>query len=335
MVKLGIVGTGMMAGIIAESCSEAGVKLHSILSRSAASSKKFCLKFGISRNKGFTLREDFFSDDELDVVYIATPTSEKENLLKLCLEFNKHALIEKPFPSTESMKTLLDKASSRHLVWIDATHYIHTLWYKKLDDLLNEYVGSVNKIHASFSWPDKNIGQIKYDPMLEPYGVAGDLGWYPLRIISKFIPCGNINKIHSLLLRDGNNVIVDMSAIGNTDTGIVFMANASYTDFVVQQKCEISGSKGRLIINDFVMPYSGSFVYGTLLQDMRVQVEWGMKPLIDKKEIIINIREKQHISMLKYLAEFIDNPEHPQLKLLQSECMRTMEFIRAIENSHF
>ncbi|EAS3780405.1 Gfo/Idh/MocA family oxidoreductase [Salmonella enterica subsp. diarizonae] len=334
MVRLGIIGTGMMACIIAESCSEAGIKLHSVLSRTTASSEKFCFKYGIAHDRGFTCSKDFFSDDELDVVYIATPTSEKEKLLSLCIEFNKHALIEKPFPSTLSMQALLDKANSRHLVWVDAAHYIHTLWYKMLDDLLNEYVGIVNKIRASFSWPDKNTGQLKFDPVLEPYGVAGDLGWYPLRIISKFIPCRSINRIHTILLRDDNNSNVDMSAIGHTDTGIVFMASASYTDFVVQQKFEISGSKGRLIINDFVMPYSGSFVYGTLQPDMRVHVERGMKPLIDKKEIVINILEKQHITMLKHLSEFINNPDTPQLKQLQSECINTMDLLRLIEDSH-
>ncbi|MBU4684517.1 Gfo/Idh/MocA family oxidoreductase [Cedecea davisae] len=331
MVRLGIIGTGMMAGIIAESCSVAGIRLHSVLSRTDESSEKFALKYGIKPDRRFSKYEDFFCDSDLDAVYIATPTSEKEKLLRQCIEFGKHVLIEKPFPTTHSMQDLLINAVSRNLIWIDAAHYIHAQWYRQFDELLDKHVGIVNKINTSFFWPDQNSGQIKFNPMLEPYGVAGDLGWYPLRLISKFITSGSIKQIRSILLRDKEDAIVDMNIIGHTDTGTTFTASASYIASSVQQRLEISGSKGRLIIDDFVMPYSGSFVYGTLKPDMRIRVEWGMKPLIDNEELRINISEKQHISMLKAFARFIDNPEDPYIKQLQAECMNTMKLIRLIE----
>lgn len=332
MVRLGIVGTGMMAGIIANSCSDAGVILHSVLSRTNASSEKFGLRHGVSPERRFSSYEQFFSDTELDVVYIATPTSEKEKLLRLCLQSNKHALIEKPFPSTSSMHDLLMNAEFRHLVWLDAAHYIHAPWYRKLDELIDEHVGVVNRIQASFLWPDQNTEQIKFDHTLEPYGVAGDLGWYPLRIISKFISPASISRMKSILLRGENDVITDMHVIGHTDTGTIFTASASYSGSVVQQRFEISGTKGRLIIDDFVMPYSGSFVYGTLKPDMRVHTEWGMIPLVNKKETVISMPEKQHISMLRNVAAFIESPHSPHLRMLQAECLNTLKLMRFTED---
>ncbi|MFB6328563.1 Gfo/Idh/MocA family protein [Pantoea deleyi] len=330
MVRLGIIGTGMMADIIAQCCVQAGIKLHSVLSRSDTSAREFCRKHRIPEDKAYSSRESFFSDTSLDAVYIATPTSEKESLFNLCIQYKKHSLIEKPLPFTLSMNLLLQEARKNGIVWLDAAHYIHTAWYRRIDELLTEYVGRVNRIQASFFWPDKNSGQIKFNPSLEPYGVMGDLGWYPLRLISKFVHSKHLRSLCSLLSRDDNRAIVSMDITGLTDNGIIFAGQASYRDAVVQQRCEISGDKGRITIHDFVMPYSGSFVYGTLLPCLEVEIESGMKPLLDKKTQVFEIEEKQHISMLKNLTQFIHNPQSVDLATLQGECIETMKLMQTI-----
>jgi len=333
MVRLGIIGTGMMADIIAQSCEKAGIKLHSVLSRRHSLATEFSRKYLIPENKAYSTEEDFFSDSSLDAVYIATPTSEKERLFGLCIQYKKHALIEKPLPCTVSMHSLLHEARKSGIVWLDAAHFIHTVWYRKLDELLTEHVGKVNRVQASFFWPDINTGQIKFDPTLEPQGVMGDLGWYPLRLISRFVTSEHLQSLRTLLSRDDNRAIVSMDVTGHTDSGIIFAGHASYRDAVVQQKCEITGHKGRMTIHDFVMPYSGSFVYGTLLPFLEVEIESGMKPLLDKKTQEFKIDEKQHISMLKSLNHFIHEPESAELTSLQNECIETMKLIQAIEEN--
>lgn len=60
MVRLGIIGTGMMACIIAESCSEAGIKLHSVLSRTAASSENSVSNTALLMTEDLLVAKIFF-----------------------------------------------------------------------------------------------------------------------------------------------------------------------------------------------------------------------------------------------------------------------------------
>ncbi|MDC9581485.1 Gfo/Idh/MocA family oxidoreductase [Xenorhabdus sp. PR6a] len=324
MINLGIIGTGMMAGIIADSCRSVDINVLAVLSRNILAAHDFCAKHDIPEKKGMINEELFFSDHNLDAVYIATPTSEKERFLRYCLQYNKHALIEKPLPNTASIFELLQEADNKGLVWLDAAHFIHTTWYEMLDSLIMENIGIIDRVEASFFWPDQNKGQIKFNPLLEPDGAMGDLGWYPLRLISKFIPFESITHSSSILLHDNDNAIVEMNVSGHTEDNITFIGVASYRGSVVKQRCEISGTLGRLILNDFVMPYCGSFVYGNLLPSMCIEVEHGMKPLLDREIINISFPERQHVTMLRNFSRFIHSSDSEILKSLQIECRRTM-----------
>ncbi|MFD3249196.1 Gfo/Idh/MocA family protein [Rahnella aquatilis] len=334
MLNLGIIGTGMMAGVICESCRSADINVISVLSRNISTAYEFCNKHGIGEKNGFINAELFFSEQTLDAVYIATPTSEKEQFLRYCLKYNKHALIEKPLPNTLSMFELLQEADTKGLVWLDAAHFIHTSWYKMLDALIIDKVGIVDRVEASFIWPDMNKEHIKFNPLLEPDGVMGDLGWYPLRLISKFVAIERVKQKSFITLLDDRAAIIEMHVSGYTDDDIAFSGTASYRGSVVRQQFEISGNLGRLIINDFVMPYCGSFVYGNLLPDMSIKIEHGMKPLLDSESIKISLPERQHITMLRDFSNYIHKLDVGTLKTLQFECRRTMLLSKLIrENS--
>ncbi|MDX7987331.1 hypothetical protein FE392_08300 [Xenorhabdus sp. 12] len=81
------------------------------------------------------------------------------------------------------------------------------------------------------------------------------------------------------------------------------------------------------------MPYCGSFVYGNLSPDMCLEIEHGMKPLVDRESIKLSLPERQHATMLRNFSRFIHSPDSETLKSLQTECKRTMRlsgFVKAL-----
>ncbi|MBS0579215.1 MAG: Gfo/Idh/MocA family oxidoreductase [Proteobacteria bacterium] len=87
-----------MAGTIAaelRGLGGAGAELHAVGSRSRAAAAAFAQRFGIGRTHGSYA--DLARDDEVDVVYIATPPAlHAENALA-CIARGKGVLCEKPF----------------------------------------------------------------------------------------------------------------------------------------------------------------------------------------------------------------------------------------------
>ncbi|PQQ37347.1 hypothetical protein C6H68_13280 [Photorhabdus luminescens] len=92
----------------------------------------------------------FFEDPRLDAVYIATPSSTKEFYMRLCLEYKKHILVEKPLPSSVFLSEFLELSEERNIIWMDATHFVHNELYNSLPQLINEHVGKIVRIDSSF-----------------------------------------------------------------------------------------------------------------------------------------------------------------------------------------
>lgn len=333
MLNLGIVGTGLMAGVIAEACQSADIKVHSVLSRSQANIQAFCGRHSLSSERGYTDTNQFFADEELDAVYIATPTSTKTALLRQCLAHGKHALIEKPFPDSDTFLSLLSEADNLNLVWLDAAHFIHNPSHHDLRQEIVVHVGEINRISASFIWPDSDKGQIKFDPVLEPDGALGDLGWYPLRMISEFVESRNIRHCSSFLLENKRHTIIEANISGLTQDNITFTATASYRGSVCSQACTISGSQGELHFDDFVMPYCGSFVYGTMLPTMNLRASRGLKPLIDNQVKTYEFQELQHVSMLNNFSKYVTGADMIRLHTHQKACRNTLNILKQMKIS--
>lgn len=331
MLNLGIVGTGLMAGVIAEACQSANIKVHAVLSRSQSKAQVFCERFNLPTECVYTDIDRFFADKNLDAVYIATPTSSKTALLKQCLMHRKHALIEKPFPDSDIFLSLLKEADSLNLVWLDAAHFIHNPSHCDLRREIEIHVGEINRISASFIWPDSDKGQIKFDPELEPDGALGDLGWYPLRMISEFIDSQTLSHISALLLENERNTVIEVNFTGLTNNNVVVTATASYRGTVCNQSCTISGSRGQLHFDDFVMPYCGSFVYGTMLPTMNVRISSGLKPLIDNQIETYEFQELQHVTMLRNFTRYVNGVDKNGLISHQKVCINTQDMLKRIK----
>jgi predicted dehydrogenase len=331
MVRLGIIGTGLMAGVISECAHQGGFRITSVLSRTESKALKFCCEHGLATTCVYSDINSFFRNSEVDAVYIATPTSVKEKFLSLCISYGKHVLIEKPLPQSDTFISLLSKARDKGLIWLDATHFIHNDFYKRIDDIIANYVGRISRIEACFHWPDEDKGQIKFDQRLEPDGALGDLGWYPLRLLSTFINPEDDYWVKCYLRQTVSGTITEATTTGLISDAISFSFSCSYNSSVVRQSCLISGERGEIFVPDFIMPYSGSFVYGSRKNDMIINYRSGYLPLLENESLKISFNEPQHISMLKSFSEYILSGQSEALNFNQSVCIRTIHFLRNVK----
>ncbi|MBU2896626.1 Gfo/Idh/MocA family protein [Vibrio hepatarius] len=332
MINIGIIGSGQMGNFIAQCLNSnvsCGFKLRSVLSRSLHSGRKFASDHDIEYSNVHTDIHQFLNDNSLDAVYIASPTAIKNNYLTLSVEKNKHVLIEKPINYDRKLIEAFDIAISKKLVILEASHCLHNKIFSRLTELINRYVGRIEFVDATFNWPSPDEALTKLNPSLEPNGVLGDLGWYLVRTLVEI--CGGDFEHSSQLIKNKNGAIVEHSTIGSNVT-TSFVLNSSYRQSTVRQVLRISGSKGELIINDFIMPYWGSFVYGDVQRYLDIEVRHGMKPTLDGKFERIYFTGEQHINMLNFFSESIKTP-HSFIETMLNKTLTSSKLINDIRKS--
>jgi predicted dehydrogenase len=91
---VGIVGTGMVAGLQAQALAGAeGARLVSVLSRSAERAASFAAQHGC---RGFSEPREFLADPRLQLVSVCTPPGEHLRPALQALAAGRHVLVEKP-----------------------------------------------------------------------------------------------------------------------------------------------------------------------------------------------------------------------------------------------
>ena len=120
----GIVGTGMIAGVIAEAIGKAKkAKLAAVSSRRMENAQNFVAKFpGAAAVEGI---DALLARPDVDAVYIATPTVAKEKIALAAIAAGKHVLVDKPFDGRASAVRMTEAATAKGLVFMDATHFVH------------------------------------------------------------------------------------------------------------------------------------------------------------------------------------------------------------------
>ena len=90
----GIIATGSIAAKLAEAInSNENSVLYAVASRSENKAKDFAEKFGAIKH--YSSYEQLAADENVDVVYIATPMAQHYENAKMCIEKGKNVLCEK------------------------------------------------------------------------------------------------------------------------------------------------------------------------------------------------------------------------------------------------
>jgi len=179
-LRWGILATGGIAHAFARDLRTAGLDLRAVGSRRLEGARAFAEEFDVARVHGSY--EALAADDEIDIIYIATPhPMHAENAL-LLLEHGKHVLIEKPFTlNVDQAIAVRDLARAKGLLAMEA------MWTRYLPHMIRirEIIesGTLGEIRAVFA---DHTQRISDDPghRLNALELGGgallDLGIYPV-----------------------------------------------------------------------------------------------------------------------------------------------------------
>ena len=213
--------------------------------------------------------EALLSRDDVDAVYIPLPTGLRKEWVIKAAQAGKHVMCEKPCADTvEDLEEMVRACRENNVQFMDGIMYMHSDRLAAMRAVLDDgqSVGQIKRISAQFSFcaPDEFLeSNIRVNSRLESMGCLGDLGWYTCRMALWVMNYEMPDKVTGRLLATRQN---DDSPepVPMEFSGEMLFANgvsaAFYNSFQTEnmQLLNISGSKGYLALDDFVLPYYGN-----------------------------------------------------------------------------
>lgn len=244
MIRWGILGCGRIARKFASDLKLVeDATLIACGARNAASADAFAASFNI-KNKHYSY-EALVEDDEVDVIYIATPHSHHHEHALLCINSGKAALCEKAFAiNYKEAQEMIDAARSKKVFLMEA------MWTK--------FLPPFNKVKQMIS--DGTLGDIKSLLVNFGFKAAADA---PQRLLDPALGGGTIldigiYNVFTALFFLGSPDSITADAIltaGNTDEqcAVTFKYNDGklaqlFSTFLSDctTEADICGTKGRI-----------------------------------------------------------------------------------------
>ena len=269
-IRWGFVGTGSIANRMASVVQSApSADLAAVASRRMESARAFAEKFG--NPKAFDSWADMIAWDGIDAVYVATPTSVKEEICVAAARRGKHVLGEKPFASLASLQKITAACRTSGVAFMDGTHFVHHPRTAVIRSNMAEQVGWPWSVDSAFQFGLTDRSNIRFDPDLEPLGAIGDAGWYNMRAAVEYLSPGIELRSASAYLRRDKETGAAISGSGvlvfedeSTSTW-----NCGFDSGALVMDLRISGAKGTISVDDFLFQdQDGSATY-------RYRKGWG------------------------------------------------------------
>jgi predicted dehydrogenase len=252
-LRWGVVGTGGIANSMAPRITEAdGASLAAVSSRKMETAQAYAGKHGVPN--AFDSWQEMLASDVIDAVYIATPTSVREEIGVAAAGQGKHVLGEKPFANLPSLQRIIAACRENGVGFMDGTHFPHLSRTRRIQAEMADLVGRPWSVASAFQFNLTNPSNIRLRPDLEPYGAIGDAGWYNMRAAVEFLP-DDVELVASeaWLQREAvNNAVVSGSGVMRFSDGSASTWNCAFISGTWVQDLRITGRDGVLWIDDFV-----------------------------------------------------------------------------------
>ena len=182
-LRLGTVGTSWITEqFIGAALMSEQYSLEAVYSRTEDKANGFKDKF--SANKAYTDWDEFLSDPEIDVIYIASPNSLHAEQAKAVLNHQKHAIVEKPIVTSFSeWDELIALAKKQNKMVVEAARHIFEPNFIKISEEIKnipELYGA-SLTYSKYSSRYDNVLNGEEPAIFSPKfggGAANDLGIY-------------------------------------------------------------------------------------------------------------------------------------------------------------
>ena len=254
-MKVAILGAGNIAGTMAttmKGIKDSTIVLYAVASRDKKKAEQFAKEYQIEKFYGSY--EEMLQDDQIDLVYVATPHSHHYDHMKLCLNYGKHILCEKSFTINEKQaKEIFDLAKEKGVLVTEAIWTRYMPSRKMICDILTSgIIGKVHSLQANLGYELQNI-----ERMIRPELAGGallDLGVYPINF-AMMIFGDNIKAMNSTAVMSEKGIdLMDSITLYWEDnkTAVLHATMMTPTD----RRGVIFGEKGYLVVNNINNPES-------------------------------------------------------------------------------
>lgn len=182
-MKLGILGAGGIASTMAKTVAGMkDVEAYAVAARDLERARVFAKKYEVK--KAYGSYEEMLADDEVELVYIATPHSHHYLHAKMCLEAGKNVLCEKAFTvNAEQAQKLFDLAKEKKLLITEAIWTRYMPSRKMINDIIESgVIGEVTAVTANLSYTVSHVERIRKPELAG--GALLDVGVYPINFAS-------------------------------------------------------------------------------------------------------------------------------------------------------
>ncbi|GAA2609109.1 MULTISPECIES: Gfo/Idh/MocA family protein [Streptomyces] len=247
-VRWGILATGGIAGAFtADLIDLPDAEVVAVASRSEESAKAFAERFGIPRAYGDW--NALARDEDIDVVYVATPHTAHRTAAGLCLAAGRNVLCEKPFT--------LNVGEAAELVALAREHgrfLMEAMWMycnplvRRLKSLVDDgVIGEVRSVQADFglAGPFPPSHRLR-NPELGG-GALLDLGVYPVSFAQLLL--GEPSDIAARAVLSEEGVDLQTGALLSWESGALGSVHCSIVGGTATS-ASVTGSQGRIDIPD-------------------------------------------------------------------------------------
>ncbi|MFG3035716.1 MULTISPECIES: Gfo/Idh/MocA family protein [unclassified Streptomyces] len=203
-VRWGILATGGIAERFTTDLTTLdGAEVVAVASRTEASARKFADRFGIPRAYGSW--DGLFADDDVDVVYVATPHHAHREAAGLALRAGKAVLCEKALTlNAREAEELVALARDRGLFLMEAMWTYCSPLVRRLAELVRDgAIGEVRSVQADFGIAGPfDPGHRLRDPAVGG-GALLDLGVYPVSFAQLLLGEPDTVHAHAMISPEG------------------------------------------------------------------------------------------------------------------------------------
>lgn len=146
----GIIGAGWIASEMAEALTNLHGEVYAVCATSLAKAEKFASEYSVT--KAYGSADELLADENVDIVYIATPHNLHYQFIMQALKSNKHVFCEKAITvSSRQLEECVAEAQARKLVISDGVTLFHMPLYKKLKEIVaSGAIGKVKMVQVNF-----------------------------------------------------------------------------------------------------------------------------------------------------------------------------------------
>jgi predicted dehydrogenase len=245
-VRWGILATGgIAAAFTADLVDMPDAEVVAVASRTDASAKAFAERFGIPRAYGDWA--SLAADEDVDVVYVATPHSAHRVAAGMCLEAGRHVLCEKAFT--------LNLREAEELVALAAEHdrfLMEAMWMycnplvRRLKGLVDDgVIGEVRTIQADFGINGPFPPSHRLRDPAQGGGALLDLGVYPVSFAHLLL--GEPSGITARAVLSDEGVDLQTGALLTWESGALASVHCSVNGGT-PVSASVTGSQGRIDI---------------------------------------------------------------------------------------